>query len=230
MDQTKENIIQEFFGKLFTTVNEFTDGIFATEIENKQILNSDEVHETIYKTKQSLINLTKDNIVRSNTSEEFSKNTRKSFNDFTIDIPSEEGRKTVTLLEICSKNDSLLAKYLMIFEIPEENFKDVKDAILSAEQNKKEADKAKSIKLEVKKEPLTEEDLRQQSRTKKIMERVEKMFKRFGEAFAKIFRSEGSVLLDAGVTYRGKIDIEKSGQLTPTVGIIASREDREKKF
>ncbi len=226
MAEIRENIVQEFFGKLFNTVNEFADGIFAAEIEDKQLLNSDTSQETLYKTKQSLINLTKDNIVRSATSEEFSKNTKKSFNDFSINLPN----KSITLLEVCNKNESLLTKYLMIFEIPEENFKDIKDAIASAEQNNQQAEKAKSIKLEVKKEPLTEEELRQQSRTKKIMERVEKMFKRFGEAFAKIFRSEGAVLADAGIVYKGKIEIERSGQLSPTVGIIASREEREKKF
>ncbi len=123
MTQTKEIIVQEFFGKLFNTVNEFADGIFATEIEDKQILNSDEAQETLYKTKQNLINLTKDNIVKSVSKEEFSKNTKKSFNGFNINFPE----KAKTLLEVCNKNEALLTKYLLIFEIPEENFKDIKD-------------------------------------------------------------------------------------------------------
>ncbi len=228
MNEIKENIVQSFFGELFTTVNGFTDGIFASEITDATILDSDEVQETLFKTKQNLINITKDNIVKSNTRDEFSKNTKISFNTFTINIATP--KKDINLLEVCRRNEGLFRKYLQIFEIPEENFKDIKDAIIAADQDKQTAEKAKSIKLEVKKDPLTEEELKKQTRTQKIMERVEALLKKFGDAFAKIFRSEGAVLADFGVVYKGKVEIEKSGQLTPTVGVIASREDREKRF
>lgn len=228
MSQPKENIIQSFFGELFNTVNEFADGIFASEIPDKVQMNSDEVQEILFKTKQNLINITRDNIVKSKTREEFSQNTKISFNQFIIHLPSFN--RDINLLEVCRKNEGLLTKYLKIFEIPEENFKDIKDAIIAADQDKKASEKAKSIKLEVKKAPLTEEELKKQSRTQKIMQRVEALLKKFGEAFAKIFRSEGEVLLDFGVVYKGKVELEKSGQLTPSVGIVASKDEREKRF
>ncbi len=221
MNLQKENIVQEFFGNLFKSVSDFATSIFNFEVEDKLILSADEVQEILFKTKQNIINITKDNIVKSNTKAEFLENTKKSFNAIQITIP--QANKEFNLLESCLKNEEIFNKYLMIFEIPEANFKDVKDAIIVAEQEKQLANKAKDIKLETKKEPLTEEDIKKQKRTAKIMERVEALLKKFGEAFARIFRSEGQVLSDFGVQYKGKVEVERTGQLSPTVGIAPTR-------
>ncbi|MDX1949812.1 MAG: hypothetical protein SFT90_04860 [Rickettsiales bacterium] len=229
MNQQKENIIQEFFGNLFKSVSEFATSIFNAEISDKLVLSSDEVQETLFKTKQNIINITKDNIVKSSTKADFLEHTKKSFNAIQINIP--QANIDFNLLESCLKNEEIFNKYLMIFEIPDANFKDVKDAIISAEQEKQLASKAKEIKLETKKEPLTEEDVKKQKRTAKIMERVEALLKKFGDAFAKIFRSEGSVLADFGVQYKGKVEVEKSGLLTPSIGIAPTRNiDRDKNY